>query len=344
MIRAGLIGFGLAGRSFHAPLLRAAGIRINAVVSRQAEAVASELPDAIALGSDAELFARDDIDLVVIATPNHLHAPQARAALTAGKHVVVDKPMSIDVTEANGLIELARNHKRMLTPFQNRRWDSDFLTIKHLVSSGRLGELTAFHARWDRYRPVVVDRWREHAVPGNGVLYDLGAHLIDQALVSFGMPDWIYADVFTQRPGASAIDGFEIEMAAGRARITLGVSTLAAHGGPRYRVHGASGSFIKSGLDVQEPQLRAGMAANDAQFGIEPEAQWGTFTDGASGESTPIESAPGRWTEFYRQVRACIEENAPPPVPPEAGRDVIRVIEAAIRSSDSGERVALDPK
>ena len=208
MIRAGVIGFGLAGRWFHTPLLLAAGIEVKAVVSSQREAVAAALPDTLVLATDQELFARPDIDLVVIATPNHLHEQQARAALQAGKHVVVDKPLCIEAVQADALIELARSQRRMLTAFQNRRWDSDFLTIQRLIAEDRLGELHAFHARWDRFRPNVVDRWREHAHPGNGVLYDLGAHLIDQALVLFGMPDWIQADVFTQRVGAIATDGF----------------------------------------------------------------------------------------------------------------------------------------
>lgn len=341
MISAGILGFGLAGRFFHAPLLHAAGIRVAAVVTRQHDVVASVLPDALALETDAELLASPDIDLVVIATPNHLHVRQARAALLAGKHVVVDKPLSLHAAQANELIELATARGRMLSAFQNRRWDSDFLTIRKLIDSGRIGALNAFHARWDRYRPAVADRWREHDVEGNGVLYDLGAHLIDQALYLFGMPEWVQADVFAQRTGAVASDGFELLLAKREARITLGVSSLVAEGGPRYRVHGARGSFVKSGLDVQEPQLRSGMPASDPSFGIEPESQWGTFTEGASGRREVIESQRGCWTEFYAQVRACIEGGAPAPVTAQDGRDVIRVIEAALASSERGQRVML---
>lgn len=341
MIRAGILGFGVAGRYFHAPLLEAANIEIAAVVSSQRDTLATTLPGAAVLASDAELFARPDIDLVIIATPNHLHESQARAALAAGKHVVVDKPMCIHAEQGDALIELARRQGRMLAAFQNRRWDSDFLTIKKLVDEGRLGALHAFHARWDRYRPTVVDRWREHELPGNGMVYDLGAHLIDQALVLFGMPDWVHADLFTQRAGATASDGFAIQMAAGKARINLGVSLLIAEGGPRYGVHGAKASYVKHGLDVQEAQLRSGMSAVDPDFGIEPGSQWGRLTDGASGRSEVIPSERGRWTEFYARVRACIETGAEPPVSGEAGRDVIRVVEAALESSTTGRRVAL---
>jgi scyllo-inositol 2-dehydrogenase (NADP+) len=341
MTAAGILGFGLAGRFFHAPLLAAAGIPIRAVVSRQHDVVSSVVPDARVLAADGELFASDDIELVVIATPNHLHVDQARAALRAGKHVVVDKPLALHAAQADELIQLAATQRRMLAVFQNRRWDSDFLTIRKLIDTGRIGALNSFHARWDRFRPAVADRWREHDIEGNGVLYDLGAHLIDQALCLFGTPDWLQADVFRQRHGAVASDGFEILLVKDRSRITLGVSTLAADGGPRYRVHGARGSFIKNGLDVQEPQLRSGMPASDASFGIEAEANWGLFTDGASGQRQVIVSEPGRWTEFYAQVRACIERGGPPPVSARDGREVIRVIEATLASSERGQRVML---
>lgn len=339
MTRAAILGFGLAGRYFHVPLLQAAGIEVCAVASRQRDVVSEVLPNASVVAAD-EVFAREDIDLVVIATPNELHVSQARAALQSGKHVVIDKPMSLTVAEANELIAVARAQTRMLTVFQNRRWDADFLTIKELVAHGRFGELSALHARWDRYRPDVVDRWREHG-PGGGVLYDLGAHLIDQMLCLFGMPEWLQADVFTQRAGATAADGFEILLGKGRARMTLGVSTLAADGGPRYRVQGARGSYVKSGLDVQEPQLRSGMSATDATFGVEPREQWGVFTEGSGGAHELIPSARGEWTEFYARVRSSVEQGTPPPVAPEEARDVIRIIEAVMESSDTGRRVAL---
>jgi scyllo-inositol 2-dehydrogenase (NADP+) len=171
-------------------------------------------------------------------------------------------------------------------------------------------------------------------------LYDLGAHLIDQVLMLFGMPDWIHADVSAQRIGARADDSFSIQMAARGVRVTLGASTLVADSGPRYRVHGTEGSYLKHGLDVQESQLRAGLPASDASFGIEPESQWGRLTQGATGTSEFVPSAQGRWTEFYARVRACIKNGAEPPVSAESGRDVIRIVEAAMESSRTGKRVA----
>jgi scyllo-inositol 2-dehydrogenase (NADP+) len=341
MTRAGIVGFGLAGRHFHAPLLQAANIEIAAVVSSQREAIQQALPGSLALASAEELFVRRDIDLVVIATPNHLHQPQARAALEAGKHVVIDKPMCVHAAECDELIELARRQGRMLTAFQNRRWDADFLTIQRLVADGKLGELVEFHARWDRYRPTVVDRWREQDGPGSGVLYDLGAHLIDQVLVLLGMPDWIHADVSTQRPGGRTDDSFAIQMSVRGVRVCLGASMMVADGGARYRIHGKKGSYIKYGLDVQESQLRAGMPANDARFGVEPESQWGRLTQGATGQSELVFAEGGRWIEFYARARACIENGSEPPVSAESARDVIRVMEAALESSLTGRRIEL---
>jgi scyllo-inositol 2-dehydrogenase (NADP+) len=341
MLRVGLIGFGLAGRYFHAPLIRAAGMRVRAVVTSRADAVAEMFPDAVVLDAWEMLLGRADIDLVVIATPNHLHADQAKAALYAGKHVVVDKPLSVTSMEGSAIAELARVNGLRLAVFQNRRWDSDFLTVRKLIREDRLGVINAFHARWDRFRPVVADRWRERPEPGAGVLYDLGSHLIDQALCLFGRPDWIQADVFTQRRGGEVEDGFEILMAKGTLRITLGVGSLVAEGGWRYRVHGSRGSFLKAGLDPQEPQLRAGMAADSPEFGFEPPDQWGKLILGADGSKQTIASERGRWTEFYEGVRDGIERNDAVPVTAGEACATLEIIEAALMSSLSGRRIDL---
>jgi scyllo-inositol 2-dehydrogenase (NADP+) len=341
MLQAGLIGFGLAGRYFHAPLIQAAGIRIAAVVSGRAEIVRDVLPDATVLATSEALLDHAGIDLVVIASPNTLHAPQATAALRAGKHVVIDKPLCPTAAEARQLSQLAAQCKRTLTVFHNRRWDSDFLTLQRLVATGRLGETNAFHARWDRYRPQVADRWRERIEPGAGVLYDLGSHLIDQALVLFGRPDWVQADVFTQRPGGIVDDGFELLLGKDRLRITLGVSSLASDGGWRYRVHGSRASFLKGGLDPQESQLRGGMQPLDASFGIEPAGQWGRLVQG-DGTEERVASERGDWTGFYAKVRSSIEHGTAPPVAADDACATIEIIEAALASSSTGRRIALD--
>jgi scyllo-inositol 2-dehydrogenase (NADP+) len=337
-LRAGIIGFGLAGRYFHAPLLRRAGFEPCVVASSRPDAVHAYLPHADVVSTAEDLLTRS-IELVVIASPNQLHVPQARAALAAGKHVVVDKPIAVASEDARALAAFAREHNRVLATFHNRRWDSDFLTVQKLIDAKRLGEINSYEARWDRFRPSIADRWRERAQPGAGVLFDLGSHLIDQALELFGMPEWLQADVFAQRVGSEADDGFELLMVKNAKRIRLGVSSLITNNGFRYRVHGSKGSFLKAGLDTQEGQSRAGMEPQDDQFGIEPRSQWGTLYAGDASELVPAER--GCWLRFYEGVRASIEKGLPPPVSADEGARVIEVIEAAMVSSREGRRVYL---
>lgn len=343
-IRAGLIGYGLAGRIFHAPLLRAAGMDLCAVVTSRAEEVSRDQQGVEVLSDPARLIRRSDVDLVVVATPNDSHHPLARAALEAGKHVVVDKPFTISSAEADDLIALARERACLLSVFQNRRWDSDFLTLKSCIERGELGEITSYGARYDRFRPTVRDRWREGSGAGAGLLYDLGAHLIDQALQLLGWPDWLMADIGAQREGGRSDDWFQILMGKGALRILLGAGSIVADPGPRLVVHGGRGSFIKSGLDVQEDQLRAGARPGDPVFGIEPEgqhAQVTTTVDGQAFSSRREPSLPGCHVEFYLRLRAAIEHGAELPVQAEEARDVIRIIELARRSHAEGRRLDL---
>lgn len=340
-IRAGLIGFGVAGRYFHAPLLRAAGFRLLAAVTRRAEDVHLIAPDAAVLDSTEEMLSRQDIDMVVIATPTPLHVTQARAALEAGKHVVVDKPISATSREARELAQFAKRRGLKLSVFHNRRWDNDFLTLRKLMQGNRLGEINAYHARWDRYRPQPSAGWRNQADRSSSMLYDLGSHMIDQALLLFGRPDWIQADVFKQRPAALTEDGFEILMAKGTVRITLGVSYMASDGGWRYRVHGSQASYLKAQLDPQEPQARAGIRPEDPQFGVEPQSEWGKLVTGATGIAEIIPSERGRWVSFYEVMRTAIENDAAVPVCADEAAEVIEIIEAAYESSSAGKRIYL---
>jgi len=340
MISVGLVGFGLARRVFHAPLITHAGMTIVGVVTRQAQAVKEMLPTATVVADLEALLQITPLDLVVIATPNEYHAPQASQALTAGKHVVVDKPLAVSVAQAGELIALAKRTGRKLAAFQNRRWDSDFLTIRELIKQGSLGDIVSFEARWDRFRPQVAERWREQAGDGSGVLFDIGPHLIDQALCLFGMPDWLQADVFAQRANAAVDDGFEIRMGKGPLRISLGVTSLAADNALRYRLHGTSGSFRKQGLDVQETQLRQGMSPAAATFGIEPETQWGCLVAADQSEKV-IPAVRGNWSAFYHAIRASIESDAPLPVSAHEARRILKIIELARISSETGRRVEL---
>ena len=338
-MRVGLIGFGVAGRYFHAPLLRAAGCEVVAVVtSRSEEARAA---DVTVVGTLEQMLERKEVELVVIATPTNLHVSQTRAALLAGKHVVVDKPISATSQEARELAALATQRGLKLAVFHNRRWDNDFLTLRRLIAENRLGDINAYHARWDRFRPQPSAGWRNQAERSSSMLFDLGSHMIDQALVLFGRPDWIQADVFKQRPAALTEDGFEILMAKGTLRITLGVSYMASDGGWRYRVHGAKASYLKAQLDPQEAQARAGIAPEDPQFGIEPKSDWGKLVTGATGLTEIVPSENGRWISFYEQMRASIVKDTPVPVSANEAADVIELIEAAYASSSEGRRIYL---
>jgi scyllo-inositol 2-dehydrogenase (NADP+) len=339
-IAVGLVGFGFSARTLHMPLILSSGMSIVGVVTRQDAAVREALPSAHVLTDVQSLLALARLDLVVIATPNHAHFPQALAALEHGKHVVVDKPMVLSTLEADSLIQAAAQHGCKLAVFQNRRWDSDFLTLQRIAAQQLLGSIVAFEARWDRYRPAVAERWREQPQYGGGLLYDLGSHLIDQALCLFGMPDWLQAEVFTQRTGAVADDGFEIRMGKDNLRICLGASSLAADHALRYRLHGLKASYRKTGLDVQERQLRAGMSPTDPAFGVEPQAQWGQLVHGDSERDDAVSAECGRWREFYDSMRRSIEQGAPVPVSAEQARGVLMIIEATRRSSDEGCRIS----
>jgi len=338
----GLVGFGLAGRVLHAPLIAASGLEIVGVVTRQVEAVKSSFPGAEVVPDLDQLLRMRRVGLVVIATPNRLHKAQAIAALRAGRHVVIDKPMTLSLADAQEVIAAAAGSRGKLAVFQNRRWDSDFLTLRRVIAAGTLGEMVSFAASWDRFRPEVVDRWREHPQDGGGILLDLGPHLVDQALCLFGLPEWLQADVFIQREGAIVDDAFEIRMGIGRLRITLRSRSVVPDNSLRYRLHGTLGSLSKVGMDVQEAQLRTGLSPLAPEFGVEPRTQWAQLLTAATGETQEVPAERGDWLSFYRSLRASIEQDIPLSVPDgEAGRQVVRVIEAARRSSVEGRRIYL---
>jgi scyllo-inositol 2-dehydrogenase (NADP+) len=321
MIRTGLIGRGMAGTVFHAPLIRAAdGLELTAIAG-SADAAA--------------LIASRDVDLVVIATPNESHAPLARAALEAGKHVVVDKPFALYSGEADELIDLAQAKGLMLTVFHNRRWDGDFLTVKKVLGEGALGEIALYEAHWDRFRPTIKQGWREVPAHGAGLLWDLGPHLIDQTLMLFGVPDSIAADIAVQRPGAGVDDYFHLTFHYGTMRAILGASTLAAAARPRFALHGSGGSFVKHGLDPQEAALQAGADPRDLGFGEDPGDGLLTLPDG----TRPATTETGRYLSFYEGAAAACRGEAPPPVDPAEARTVIALLEYARASAQLGARL-----
>jgi scyllo-inositol 2-dehydrogenase (NADP+) len=325
VIRVGLVGYGLAGAIFHEPLIRACERTDLAAVLTSRDAPCR-------VGSLDELLERSD--LVVVATPNSTHLPIAKQALEAGKHVVVDKPFTVTVAEADELIELAAERKRMLTVFHNRRWDGDFLTVRKLLP--RLGEVTLFEAHWDRFRPAIKSGWRELPEPGGGVLNDLGPHMIDQALLLFGMPDGISADVIAQRADAEVDDYFDLTLHYGPRRVCLRCSTLVSDPRARFAVHASGGSFVKFGLDPQEEQLKAGMAAHDAGFG--DSEMHGTLTLPDETRAT-VPTERGNWRAFYEQVADAILDGAPAPVDPADARTGLMLIDLARHATAEGRQL-----
>ncbi|PBJ81548.1 oxidoreductase [Lysobacteraceae bacterium NML93-0399] len=342
-VRVALVGYGLAGRVFHAPLIEATpGLALRTIVSSDAGKVHADLPEVRVVASPQAAFEDPSIDLVVIASPNATHAPLAMAALAAGKHVVVDKPFAIDLTEAQTVAAAARDSGRMLAVFQNRRWDADFLALRALVDAGVLGEIAELHSHFDRFRPVVPDRWRERAGPGAGLWLDLGPHLVDQALQLFGPPEAVQADIAIQRSGAEIDDWFHVVLRYPRLRVVLHAGALVPGAGLRFAVHGTCGSWFKHGLDPQEAALRAGTAPGGEGWGVDPapgrllrvDAD-GTLADAAS--PTPA----GDYRAFYLGVRDAIARDAAPPVSLTEALDVMRVLQAGIDSAVNGHVVTL---
>ncbi|TJZ77627.1 oxidoreductase [Chitiniphilus eburneus] len=341
-LRVGLIGYGYAGKTFHAPLINATpDLSLVAVASSRPADVIADWPEMAVKTDPAALITRPDIDLVVIATPNDTHAPLARAALAAGKHVVVDKPFTLDVAEAEGLVDAAREADRLLSVFHNRRWDADFLALRRLIDDGVLGRVTEFQSRFDRYRPVVRRRWREGDGPGAGLWFDLGPHLVDQALALFGMPTAVSANMVVRRDGGMAVDDALVVLHYPTLRAVLAASMLVSGGTPRFLVHGTQASFEKHGLDEQENQLKAGLTPADRNWGIDPLPgtlhRW--VNDRPESESVPMPR--GDYPAFYAAMAAAIRGHGPNPVPAQEAVAVMRVLEAAILSAEHNELIQL---
>ncbi|MFF8590735.1 Gfo/Idh/MocA family oxidoreductase [Streptomyces sp. NPDC015220] len=352
-LRVGLIGYGLAGSVFHAPLIAATeGLVLDTVVTsneeRRAQARA-EFPDVRPAAGPEELFARaGELDLVVIASPNKTHVPLATTALEAGLPVVVDKPIAGTAAEARGLAALAEERGLLLSVFQNRRWDNDFLTLRELIAEGRLGDVWRFESRFERWRPRPKGGWRESGDPAEigGLLYDLGSHVVDQALVLFGPATQVYAESVVRRAGAEADDDTFIALThANGVRSHLHVSSTAAQLGPRFRVLGSQAGYVKYGLDPQEAALREGRRPGSAgEWGTEDEALWGRVGAGESpvtGGGSPVPTLPGDYPAYYAAVAAALRDGAPNPVTAREAAAALDVLEAARRSAREGVTVTL---
>ncbi|MDE2562472.1 MAG: oxidoreductase [Sphingomonadales bacterium] len=337
-VRAGLIGFGYAGRTFHAPLVQATeGLELSAVVSSDAAKVHAVMPEIEVLPTPEALLARGDIDLVIIATPNDSHAPLAHAAIAAGKAVVVDKPFALSLDEARGVIAAAEAADVLLAVFHNRRWDGDFLGVADAIAKGRIGRVTHFESHFDRFRPLVRDRWREGRGPGAGVWFDLAPHLVDQALCLFGLPDTVSADLAALRDGGLTDDWAHAVLAWSDKRALLHASMLVAGGSARFIVHGTGGSLVRQALDPQEAQLVEGMEPGAPGWGLDEDPLVLETPEGRVHEAAPV----GDQRRFYAGVREALRGLAPNPVPPVEALAVMAVIEAGIASAREGRAMPL---
>jgi predicted dehydrogenase len=333
-----VIGFGFVSKTFHVPLLKGThGYKITVVSSSHPTDVLAVIPDVDVVSDPKALATHPDIDLVVIASPNETHAPLAELAMRAGHSVVVDKPFTITVEEARHLASVAAEKGVLLSVFQNRRWDSDFLTVQDAIRQDLLGRIVLFESRIDRYRPDVRERWREIPGPGAGLLYDLGPHLIDQTLLLFGIPDSVQATLAKQRRGAKTDDFFQLVLRYGELVATLGAGSLVSGGSARFSVHGERASVVKQKPDIQEDQLRAGMLPGAPDWGLDPDAA--LLYVGATGDTRALETARGDQRGYYVALREALLGRAPNPVPPEQGSSVMAIIEAAFRSEKDGRRV-----
>jgi predicted dehydrogenase len=339
MIEVGLVGFGLAGRAFHAPVIRRVpGLHLAAILQRTGNEAAREYPDVQIVRNMEELLAIREIRFVVIATPNDTHYSMARQCLAAGRDVLVDKPFTTTLEEAKSLVELAKRAGRLLTVYQNRRYDGDFQAIRKLVAEGTLGRIARFETNYDRFRPQLKpDAWRETTRPGSGILFDIAPHLIDHALVLFGLPEAVTADVRIEREHAVADDAFDIMFHYEHGmRAVLRSSILAAAPRPRFVLLGTQGSFVKQTFDPQENNLRHGNIPADMAWGAEPEENWGVLTVSVGDKFTQrrIPSAACDYRDYYANLRDTLLGKAAPAVTPEWALNVMRLLEMARESSE----------
>lgn len=330
MLNVALVGFGLSGRYLQAPFFIANpnfNLKTVVTVSQNPQLV---YPSVQAAKNLDEVLTDAEIDLVSICTPSHTHFDYAKQCLLAGKHVLVEKPFTATAAEAEELILLAKKQGKILSIFQNRRFDSDFMTVKKVVENQLLGDLVAFEIHFDRHKPILnPKRWKEAATPANGILYDLGAHIIDQTIVLFGKPNSVVGDTFIQREGSEIDDAFHIRLDYGKLKVILKSSLLVREEGPRYILHGTKGSFIKYGLDVQEDHLKAGLMPRMEGFGVESSDKWGILNTETNGQHFRghIVTEVGNWDFLFQNLYEAIAEGKELLVKPEEVLEQIKIIE-----------------
>ncbi len=338
-IRAGIIGFGLSGRVFHAPFVDVVDgfelSKISTANPNNISIVQTRYPSTTIVPDGQSIINDDSIDLVIVTSPNTVHFHWAKAALMANKHVVVEKPFTVTLAEAEELVQLAKQKKKILTVYHNRRFTSDTKTVKKILACGVLGDVLDYETHFDRFRPEPkVGAWREEPLPGSGIFYDLGSHLIDQSLYFFGMPQAVTAHIQAMRPWAKADDSFDVKLHYPTYTATLKSATMAKIPGATYQIHGTKGSFVKYGLDVQEENLGKGEIPNTPDWGMEPESIWGTLKTECKGIEicSVIKSEKGDYRDYYINLRDAIWGKTEIAVTAEEGANVMKIIELAIQS------------
>lgn len=338
-IRTAIIGFGSVAEKMHAPLIDVCeSLQLTAVVERNSTKCQEKYPSVQTFKILEALLEDDVADLIVITTPNEFHFPMAKACLEAGKHVVVDKPVTIFSHEAEELDRIAQERNVVLSVFHNRRFDGDVMTIQKMLAEKVLGEIVYLESHFDRFRPEITENWREKDVPGNGITYDLGVHLIDQIVLFFGLPDWIQADIRKQRTGAIADDYFDIQLDFGSIKARTTASVLSASPTPRFLVQGKEGAYLKYGLDVQEAKFKAGERPEGKDWGVEPMEKWGKIF--LKEGNQPYQTVDGDYRIFYQNIANNIlgKENLLVTIPQTTS--VLKLIEASFESSRTGKSIS----
>ncbi len=347
IVNVGLIGFGAAGKTFHEPIITSVpGLNLSKIYETNdsnIQILKTKYTDDMITNNIKDIFSDENIDLVVLSVPNIAHYDLAKQALESGKNVVVEKPFTVTSEEADKLINLAGHKNKILTVHQNRRWDSDFRTIEKIVKENLLGDLVEYEAHYDRFRSYIKENsWRENDIPGSGILYDLGAHLIDQAQCLFGVPEEIFADLQIQRSEGKTIDNFEIILHYPKVKVTLKAGMLVREVGPHFSLYGKNGSFLKFGMDVQEAALKKGLTPkNTENWGVEPESLWGKLDTEVNGSHFvgKIESETGDYRKFYKNVYKAILGEEEIAVKAYQARNTIKIIELAQKSSSEKQWV-----
>ena len=335
-IKTAVVGFGLSGKVFHAPFLHTLpGFELSKILQRHSNSSKAIYPYVEVVKDFKNILQDDEIELIAICTPNTTHFDFAKKALEASKHIVIEKPFTNTSREADELIGLSNKYNKKIFVYHNRRWDNDFLTIQKVLKNKLIGNLVEYECHFDRFKPVLKgDAWRDMDQPGSGILYDLGSHLIDQALVLFGKPRSLFADIRAQRPGSKVDDHFELILNYPEHKVILKAGMMVKAPLPRFILHGDQGSFIKHGLDPQEAELKAGKMPEGDNWGVEPKVNWGKLYVAPNGQDVIriIETIPGCYQDFYQNVHDVLRNDAPQAIHPEEARDVIRIIELAFLS------------